>query len=48
MYFPRFSVVSWLLSDRIFSYIENELYMSTEVIGAYFIQKVSNYNTTKS
>jgi len=33
------------LSDRIFLYIENELSISTEVIGAYFIQEVSNYNT---
>jgi len=46
MYFLRCLIVKLtVLSDRIFLYVENELSTSTEVIGAYFIQKVSNYNT---
>jgi len=46
MYFPRIAVVKLtLLSDGIFLYIENELSTSTEVISAYFIPEVSNYNT---
>jgi len=45
MYVPTFSVVKLtLLSNRIFLYIENELSTSTEIIGAHFIQEVSNYN----
>ncbi|KAE9523572.1 hypothetical protein AGLY_016124 [Aphis glycines] len=46
MYFPRIVVVNLtLLSDRIFLYIENKLSTSIEVIVAYFIKGVSNYNT---
>jgi len=46
MYLPKFLVVKLtLLSDKIFLYVENELSILTEVIGAYFIIVFSNYNT---
>jgi len=46
MYLPRFTVVNLtLLSNRIFLYVENKLSTSTETIGAYYIQEISNYNT---
>jgi len=50
MYYLKFEVVKLdsnriVLSNRIFLYIENELSTSTEVIDAYFIPEVSNYNT---
>jgi len=42
MYSHRFSVVKLTQTDnRIFLYVENELSISTEVIGAYFLQDVS-------
>jgi hypothetical protein len=41
MYFVRFSVVKLsLLSDRMFFYIENECFTSTEIIGTHFMQEV--------
>jgi len=43
MYFSRFTIVKLtIMSDRIFLYIEIEIFTSTGVIGAYFIQ---NYNS---
>jgi hypothetical protein len=42
MYIVRFVVMKLSpLSDRMFLYIENECFISTEVIGTYFMQEVS-------